>query len=137
MGSDRPRRGFFRRRGFTRPTDPSHGPGPAARHDPDQHAGVARIVFGNAGLDLADQIAADVGTLPGAAGGPKALGIQGLDLALFGEWLPAAPRDGTNGGCEGADNSAAGPGVVAFAGAGSPTASVRSPSFSSGSPGPT
>ncbi|NWD88203.1 patatin-like phospholipase family protein, partial [Pseudomonas sp. K5002] len=25
---------------------------------------------------------ADVGILPGAAGGPKALGIQGLDLAL-------------------------------------------------------
>jgi hypothetical protein len=37
--------------------------------------------------------AADVGTLPGAAGGPKALGIQGLDLALFGEWLPSAPRE--------------------------------------------
>ena len=28
---------------------------------------------------------ADVGILPGAAGGPKALGIQGLDLALFGD----------------------------------------------------
>ncbi len=37
--------------------------------------------------------AAEVGTLPGAAGGPKALGIQGLDLALFGDWLPAAPRE--------------------------------------------
>ncbi|WP_417662181.1 patatin-like phospholipase family protein [Pseudomonas sp.] len=36
---------------------------------------------------------ADIGTLPGAAGGPKALGIQGLDLALFGEWLPKAPRE--------------------------------------------
>lgn len=36
---------------------------------------------------------ADVGTLPGAAGGPKALGIQGLDLALFGDWLPRAPRE--------------------------------------------
>lgn len=36
--------------------------------------------------------AADVGVLPGAAGGPKPLGIQGLDLALFGEWLPSAPR---------------------------------------------
>ncbi|WP_350022989.1 patatin-like phospholipase family protein [Pseudomonas protegens] len=35
----------------------------------------------------------EVGTLPGAAGGPKALGIQGLDLALFGEWLPSAPRE--------------------------------------------
>lgn len=47
--------------------------------------------------------AADVGTLPGAAGGPKALGIQGLDLALFGEWLPAAPRErsliGASVGC--------------------------------------
>ncbi|MGY4495726.1 patatin-like phospholipase family protein [Pseudomonas sp. TE3610] len=37
--------------------------------------------------------AADVGILPGAAGGPKALGIQGLDLALFGEWLPGAVRE--------------------------------------------
>ncbi|WP_435608831.1 patatin-like phospholipase family protein [Pseudomonas knackmussii] len=36
---------------------------------------------------------ADVGILPGAAGGPKALGIQGLDLALFGDWLPGAPRE--------------------------------------------
>lgn len=35
---------------------------------------------------------ADVITLPGAAGGPKGLGIQGLDLALFGDWLPRAPR---------------------------------------------
>lgn len=37
--------------------------------------------------------AADVGIVPGAAGGPKALGIQGLDLALFGQWLPSAPRE--------------------------------------------
>lgn len=37
-------------------------------------------------------LAADVGVLPGAAGGPKPLGIQGLDLALFGQWLPSAPR---------------------------------------------
>ncbi|WP_296260255.1 MULTISPECIES: patatin-like phospholipase family protein [unclassified Pseudomonas] len=36
--------------------------------------------------------AADVGIIPGAAGGPKALGIQGLDLALFGEWLPRFER---------------------------------------------
>lgn len=36
---------------------------------------------------------ADVGILPGAAGGPKALGIQGLDLALFGDWLPRAVRE--------------------------------------------
>ncbi|WP_268797004.1 patatin-like phospholipase family protein [Pseudomonas huanghezhanensis] len=36
---------------------------------------------------------ADVGIVPGAAGGPKALGIQGLDLALFGDWLLRAPRE--------------------------------------------
>lgn len=34
----------------------------------------------------------DISILPGAAGGPKALGIQGLDLALFGDWLARAPR---------------------------------------------
>ncbi|MBC9250291.1 hypothetical protein A9179_08415 [Pseudomonas alcaligenes] len=39
--------------------------------------------------------AGDVDTLPGAAGGPKGLGIQGLDLALFGDWLPRAPRPRT------------------------------------------
>lgn len=36
--------------------------------------------------------AIDVGIVPGAAGGPKPLGIQGLDLTLFGHWLPSAPR---------------------------------------------
>jgi hypothetical protein len=36
--------------------------------------------------------AEDVAIVPGAAGGPKALGLHGLDLALFGEWLPGAPR---------------------------------------------
>ena len=30
--------------------------------------------------------------IPGAAGGPKALGLTGLDIALFGEWLPSVPR---------------------------------------------
>jgi len=34
----------------------------------------------------------DVHLIPGAAGGPKALGLQGLDLALFGEWLPRMPQ---------------------------------------------
>jgi hypothetical protein len=29
--------------------------------------------------------------VPGAAGGPKGLGIAGLDRAIFGEWLPSAP----------------------------------------------
>jgi len=36
--------------------------------------------------------AADVEIIPGAAGGPKGLGIAGLDRAIFGEWLPSAPR---------------------------------------------
>ena len=35
--------------------------------------------------------ASDVEIVPGAAGGPKALGVAGLDRAVFGEWLPAAP----------------------------------------------
>jgi hypothetical protein len=35
---------------------------------------------------------ADVEVIPGAAGGPKALGLNGLDVALFGEWLPTSPR---------------------------------------------
>ena len=30
--------------------------------------------------------------VPGAAGGPKGLGIAALDRAIFGEWLPRAPR---------------------------------------------
>jgi hypothetical protein len=34
----------------------------------------------------------DVHLIPGAAGGPKALGIQGLDIALFGHWLPRAAQ---------------------------------------------
>lgn len=36
---------------------------------------------------------ADISVIPGAAGGPKALGLHGLDVALFGEWLPRAPRE--------------------------------------------
>ena len=35
---------------------------------------------------------ADVEIIPGAAGGPKGLGIAQLDRAIFGEWLPRAPR---------------------------------------------
>src|SRR5436190_7547542 len=30
--------------------------------------------------------------VPGAAGGPKGLGIAALDRVIFGEWLPTAPR---------------------------------------------
>lgn len=30
--------------------------------------------------------------IPGAAGGPKGLGIAALDRVIFGEWLPSAPR---------------------------------------------
>ncbi|MEX2474125.1 patatin-like phospholipase family protein [Marinobacter sp.] len=37
--------------------------------------------------------AADVHVIPGAAGGPKALGISGLDKAIFGDWLPSAPQE--------------------------------------------
>jgi len=33
----------------------------------------------------------DIEIVPGAAGGPKGLGIAGLDRAMFGEWLPSAP----------------------------------------------
>ncbi|MFO7530023.1 MAG: patatin-like phospholipase family protein [Marinobacter sp.] len=35
----------------------------------------------------------DVHLIPGAAGGPKALGISGLDKAIFGDWLPRAPQE--------------------------------------------
>lgn len=35
---------------------------------------------------------ADIEMIPGAAGGPKGLGIAGLDRAIFGEFLPRAPR---------------------------------------------
>lgn len=35
---------------------------------------------------------ADIAVVPGAAGGPKALGLSGLDIALFSDWLPRAPR---------------------------------------------
>ena len=35
----------------------------------------------------------DVGIIPGAAGGPKGLGLQGLDLALFGHWFNQQPRE--------------------------------------------
>ena len=33
-----------------------------------------------------------VDTIPGAAGGPKGIGIQGLDQAIFGQFLPQAPQ---------------------------------------------
>jgi hypothetical protein len=35
---------------------------------------------------------ADIEIVPGAAGGPKGLGLAGLDRTIFGEWLPSAPR---------------------------------------------
>ena len=34
----------------------------------------------------------DVAVIPAAAGGPKGLALHGLDCALFGDWLPRAPR---------------------------------------------
>lgn len=36
--------------------------------------------------------ASAVEMIPAAAGGPKGLALNGLDLALFGEWLPQHPR---------------------------------------------
>ncbi|GGY85757.1 hypothetical protein GCM10007071_36380 [Marinobacter zhanjiangensis] len=35
----------------------------------------------------------DVHVIPGAAGGPKALGLSGLDRAIFGDWLLRAPQE--------------------------------------------
>ncbi|MCC4309985.1 patatin-like phospholipase family protein [Alcanivorax marinus] len=37
----------------------------------------------------------DVDIVPGAAGGPKAVGLAGLDRAVFGDFLPRAPRPRT------------------------------------------
>ena len=39
--------------------------------------------------------AQDIAIVPAAAGGPKGLIFQALDQYLFGEWLPAAPRERT------------------------------------------
>ena len=36
--------------------------------------------------------AAQVDVIPGAAGGPKGLGLQGLDRAIFTEFLPQSPQ---------------------------------------------
>jgi hypothetical protein len=36
---------------------------------------------------------AEVSVIPAAAGGPKGLTLIGLDKAIFGEWLPRAPRE--------------------------------------------
>ena len=41
----------------------------------------------DAGLDPSD-----IEIVPGAAGGPKGLGLAALDRTIFTEWLPAAPR---------------------------------------------
>ena len=35
---------------------------------------------------------AQVDIIPGAAGGPKGIGIQGLDQAIFGSFLPQAQQ---------------------------------------------
>lgn len=37
----------------------------------------------------------DIHVIPGAAGGPKALGISGLDKAIFGDWLPQVAQERT------------------------------------------
>ncbi len=36
--------------------------------------------------------ASAIDLIPGAAGGPKGLGIAALDRVIFGEWLPTAPK---------------------------------------------
>jgi hypothetical protein len=52
------------------------------------HAGArALAALRRGGLDPAM-----VDVIPGAAGGPKGLGIAALDRVLFSEWLPRAPR---------------------------------------------
>src|SRR5690554_6383732 len=35
----------------------------------------------------------DVHVIPGAAGGPKALGLSGLPKAIFGDWLPRVEQE--------------------------------------------
>lgn len=35
----------------------------------------------------------DIYVIPGAAGGPKGLGISGLDQAIFGDWLPRVAQE--------------------------------------------
>ena len=47
----------------------------------------ARHVIAEVGLEPRQ-----IGLLPGAAGGPKALALTGLDQAVFGDWLPRQPR---------------------------------------------
>jgi len=39
--------------------------------------------------------AADIGTVPAAAGGPKGLIFRALDQWVFGDWFPKAPRERT------------------------------------------
>ena len=60
-----------------------------------------------------------ISVVPGAAGGPKALGISGLDQAIFGRFLPRAPRPRTLIGASiGSWRFAAVAGAMAAAGAG-------------------
>lgn len=51
---------------------------------------LARQIIQNEGLH-----AAQVDTVPGAAGGPKGIGIQGLDQAIFGDFFSRAPQKRT------------------------------------------
>ncbi|WOE30596.1 MULTISPECIES: patatin-like phospholipase family protein [unclassified Acinetobacter] len=60
-----------------------------------QHPPALSIRAGSIAKQLIQQEglhAAQVDILPGAAGGPKGLGIQGLDQAIFGDFLPQAPQ---------------------------------------------
>ena len=63
------------------------------RHPPALSIKVGRLAkqrIANEGLH-AEQIK----IIPGAAGGPKGLGLQGLDQAIFGAFLPRAPQKRT------------------------------------------
>ncbi|HEY9102258.1 hypothetical protein [Chitinimonas sp.] len=65
---------------------------------PAIHISRAPALVWRAGRRALDQLSqqgldpADVALIPGAAGGPKALALTGLDQAIFAEWLPRAPR---------------------------------------------
>lgn len=48
---------------------------------------LAKQLIENEGL-----YAHQVDTIPGAAGGPKGIGLTGLDQAIFGEFLPRAKQ---------------------------------------------
>jgi hypothetical protein len=67
---------------------------------PAIHSRASALIF-RAGKKAREHIrqyglrAGDIGLLPGAAGGPKGIGLLGLDRAIFGQFLPQAIRQRT------------------------------------------